>query len=489
MHSSRKDVSSIPENPFFHRGPIRDHRYFFGRTRETRQALRMLRYGQCVSIVGPRRIGETSLMFHLCDPVVQQASHLGDEHILVYVDCQGMGDVCEPLFYEGLWDETKRALAEREEADDWDEHISGFGEFREAMMTIQRKGYKPAFLLDEFESIALNPNLDQGLFSDLRSLVPTTVVYATASQYSLFDLTYADSGVLSSPFFNVFSEIHLGFLRPDETRKMVCGLLEMTGAENLFTELDLDFVFHMGGHYPFFVQCACYHLFEQKLERKDLTPADYETIQQHYAEDVEAHFRYAWINLDTSEKEAVKLVCEGRISQLDDRVKRQLERKCILHNDAVFSSAFTEFIQRQMTETEAKALVFLSYAREDEGKVEHLYQQLSDAGFKPWMDRKDILPGEMWKSRIRKAIQETDFFLVCLTDNSVSKRGFIQKEIKDALDIWREKLDSDIYLIPVRLEQCSIPESLRDFQWVNLFEKDGWTQLVTAIQVGMDRRA
>jgi hypothetical protein len=134
------------------------------------------------------------------------------------------------------------------------------------------------------------------------------------------------------------------------------------------------------------------------------------------------------------------------------------------------------------------AQIFLSYAREDEDKVKELYQRLSDAGFEPWMDKNDILPGEIWKSRIPQAIRESDFFLACLSGNSVNKRGWIQREIKDALDIWQEKLDSDIYLIPARLEDCEIPERLGDFQWVDLFEEDGWTRLVKAIQVGTERQ-
>jgi hypothetical protein len=137
----------------------------------------------------------------------------------------------------------------------------------------------------------------------------------------------------------------------------------------------------------------------------------------------------------------------------------------------------------------AAVQIFLSYAREDEERVETLYQKLSDAGFKPWMYKKDILPGEQWKSRIPQAIRHSDFFLVCLSANSVDKRGWIQKEIKEALDTWQEMLDSDIYLIPVRLEDCRVPERLSDFQWVNLFEKDGWTRLVEAIRVGIERRA
>ena len=136
----------------------------------------------------------------------------------------------------------------------------------------------------------------------------------------------------------------------------------------------------------------------------------------------------------------------------------------------------------------ATAQIFLSYAREDEEKVEKFYQKLSDAGFKPWMDKRDILPGERWQSSIREAIHRSDFFLACLSANSV-KRGFLQKEIRDALDIRQKMFEDDIYLIPVRLEDCGVPETVRDFQWVDLFEEDGWTRLVKAIRAGIEHRA
>jgi len=58
--------------------------------------------------------------------------------------------------------------------------------------------------------------------------------------------------------------------------------------------------------------------------------------------------------------------------------------------------------------------IFLSYARQDEEKVKNLYQKLSDEGFKPWMDTKDIIPGENWELAIQKAIRRSDFFFVCL---------------------------------------------------------------------------
>lgn len=80
------------------------------------------------------------------------------------------------------------------------------------------------------------------------------------------------------------------------------------------------------------------------------------------------------------------------------------------------------------------------------------------------------------------------FFLACLSTKSVEKRGYLQKEFKKALDLWQEKLDSDIYLIPVRLDECQVPEAFRDFQWANLYEKDGWWALLRAIQKGVGRQ-
>jgi hypothetical protein len=68
-------------------------------------------------------------------------------------------------------------------------------------------------------------------------------------------------------------------------------------------------------------------------------------------------------------------------------------------------------------------LVFLSYAREDEARVVALYDGLAAAGFKPWLDKKDILPGEKWELAIERALRQAKTILICLSPNSVSKRG------------------------------------------------------------------
>jgi uncharacterized protein YraI len=68
-------------------------------------------------------------------------------------------------------------------------------------------------------------------------------------------------------------------------------------------------------------------------------------------------------------------------------------------------------------------------------------------------------------------------FLVCLSQNAVTKEGYIQKEIRFALDVAEEKPEGTIFIIPAKLEECEIPERLAKWQWVNLFEKSGYDKL------------
>jgi hypothetical protein len=133
------------------------------------------------------------------------------------------------------------------------------------------------------------------------------------------------------------------------------------------------------------------------------------------------------------------------------------------------------------------ARLFLSYARHDYEQVRPIYLKLKEAGFNPWMDEENIFGGETFDLAIASAIKTADFFLFFLSPYSASRRGFLQREIKLALDQWQERMLSDIYLIPLRLEACETPEELSRFQCIDMFEEDGWRRLLGAIQEGLRR--
>lgn len=133
------------------------------------------------------------------------------------------------------------------------------------------------------------------------------------------------------------------------------------------------------------------------------------------------------------------------------------------------------------------ARIFLCYARKDEDIVTELHQKLSAAGLEPWMDTQNLLGGHPWREKIEKVIAESDLFLACISKNSINKRGFLQREIAVAIDLMSERLEDDIYLIPLRLEGCQIPARLSSFQCIDYFREDGWDRLLKSIRAGMDR--
>ncbi|NET40162.1 MAG: toll/interleukin-1 receptor domain-containing protein [Cyanothece sp. SIO1E1] len=134
--------------------------------------------------------------------------------------------------------------------------------------------------------------------------------------------------------------------------------------------------------------------------------------------------------------------------------------------------------------------IFLAHASADKEAVERLYHRLQQKGYQPWFDKVDLLPGQSWQAEILKAIKDSDIFIACLSQQSVSKEGYFQREFRMALNEMANKPPGQIYLIPLRLEDCPIPElrqeecgiRLTDYQWVNLFEPDGFERLARAIE-------
>jgi hypothetical protein len=115
--------------------------------------------------------------------------------------------------------------------------------------------------------------------------------------------------------------------------------------------------------------------------------------------------------------------------------------------------------------------VFVSYAREDSNSALRLYEDLKTrTDFQPWLDKEDLLPGQNWDLEIRKAIKNSRYFVALFSSTSVSKRGYVQREFRKAIDTLDEFPEGEIFAIPVRLDDCEIPyEKLRNIQYVDLF--------------------
>ncbi len=126
-------------------------------------------------------------------------------------------------------------------------------------------------------------------------------------------------------------------------------------------------------------------------------------------------------------------------------------------------------------------IVFLSYAKEDVKRIERIYANLKAAGYQPWMDTHDLKPGQDWKAALQLAISKCDAALICLSNNSVSKTGYIQVELREFFEQRKRRPEGSIFVIPVRLEPCTVPTSMAELHYADLFEAGGWDRVVASL--------
>jgi hypothetical protein len=126
--------------------------------------------------------------------------------------------------------------------------------------------------------------------------------------------------------------------------------------------------------------------------------------------------------------------------------------------------------------------IFLCHCSEDKPTVRDLCKRLQSDAFQPWLDERDILPARHWDEEIKDALAQCDAVVICLSKLFVRKEGFVQRELRYALERAEEKPDEAIFLIPVRLEQCEIPQKLRGLQYIDLFTDGGYAKLTDALR-------
>jgi len=119
--------------------------------------------------------------------------------------------------------------------------------------------------------------------------------------------------------------------------------------------------------------------------------------------------------------------------------------------------------------TQRKLKVFISYSSKDRIIVNALSEKLDSDGVDVWLDSNNLLPGQSWDIEIKKAINSSDVIIVCLSKSSTSREGFIQKELRYAVDLAFEKPEGTVFIIPARIEECNIPDSLRSWHYIDLF--------------------
>jgi hypothetical protein len=340
-------------NPFFHRGPIRQRGYFCERADEIARSLSLLRNDQNVALIGQRRIGKTSLLFHIADPAVFEAHglHRG-EHLFVYLDGTELGHLSPDEVLALLLDQLAATLSAAKGSIELGRAPPdglSYRDFREAILKVTEAGLKPIYLLDEFESLADNPYLGPRFFSGLRALSSQfDLSFVTASRESLLRLTYANAETLSSPFFNTFANLHLGLYTASEARRLVEILATHAGLD--LPSQSIERILGLAGPHPLLLQIAAFHAVELWGEQGWQADGDAEWRLRFMAE-AESHFEYYWRHLTHHARYALATLPLSHHDEAQREAIRQLEQACLICRNergyAYLSPAFEEFVRRQ----------------------------------------------------------------------------------------------------------------------------------------------
>lgn len=129
-----------------------------------------------------------------------------------------------------------------------------------------------------------------------------------------------------------------------------------------------------------------------------------------------------------------------------------------------------------MTENIKTFRIFLSHAKEDIREVRAIYKKLRMDGYNVWLDEANLLGGQSWEYEIRKAVKESDIVIVCLS-KIFNSQGYKQKEVRIAIEQAELQPEGTIYVIPTRLEECEVMESLKKWHWIDFFSEDGYEKL------------
>lgn len=147
--------------------------------------------------------------------------------------------------------------------------------------------------------------------------------------------------------------------------------------------------------------------------------------------------------------------------------------------------------QRFKFVSQNKPRVFIAYVQEDLRPAKKLDAAFEQHGFRPWLDKKKLMPGQNWPRAIETAIQTSDFFVACFSRRSTSKRGSFHSELRYPLTCAARVPLDEIFFIPVRLDGCTVPGLIsRRIQYVDLFPDwvAGVRKVIAVMQVQHEKR-
>ncbi len=355
-------------NPFDYGNPITQRQRFFGRKKELLRIQDAIQQMRCISIVGERRIGKSSLLKFLTLPELIQQNKLGKDYVLCFADLQGFEEISPQVFWKWILSELSEKLPEKlSEKVDNIVKVNGFDTLSLRSLFEQMAAKKIIFLFDEFETILENPEFPKSFYGHLRWLTQNcSVSFITATRRELI-YHCLDSDTKTSPFFNIFDNLVLRPFTAIECKNLVDHYLKDPGIK--FIDSEIEKLIEISGGYPAFLQTVSSFLFwTYQTESEDTEVKRWIYVEENFRTQLNSHSEYFWDKSEEEEKILLSLLTllgkgkdtfirEETIKSLYPRYKNDLltlyNRSLLLRDNGsyrLFSLIFAEWILNELTD-------------------------------------------------------------------------------------------------------------------------------------------
>ncbi len=336
--------STAFRTPFVLGKPIKNPADFYGRQDVLRQLFGLAKGGQLVSLVGEHRCGNTSVIYQMLVPEVQQQYLTPEEAegmVFAFVSAQLASEGPEALFRR-----IQRALRRA----DPDAHA----DYRVAPDTVWLEEYledlsdrnrRLVLLLDEFEVVA---DFDEAFWEWFEGLITHYDVSIVATTRQDLGEFRARSG-RGPQFFNMIRSVYIGSFSPETVEAFLADKTELTDFDFGAVRNELQ---ALAGRYPFYLQSAAAVLYLHGAMADVIDEDVMRTVRREYQSRVWALFDDAWHKLPDVEREALTwLVLGARPGGSDDlphvEALRSLERRGYVIDAEIFSEVFADFVKEQ----------------------------------------------------------------------------------------------------------------------------------------------
>lgn len=353
-------------NPYYNITSIDNPELFFNRSMDIESLLNSLFSGtpQCISIVGQRKIGKTSLVHHLTRPnTVNSFRFPTSNYLFLHFNCQKHPYALKSSndFYKALLNHlsTKvpnslRCIIPSPTLISNNEYIGQVWE--RVLKDFGKENFFIIVVFDEFgKAIAQEPLIRGGLFGSLRGYAQDNPNFAwitctRRSLQELFEESFEEYNISriqrrsESDFYNIAPVHPIGLFEETETLELVCSPASFQGVT--FSPEDVRSIISFGGNFPYFVQRACYHFFNAYMQEA----VQHKTILQRCIKESTSLWKDYWDKLDAKQQQILLEAASEHPVENSSYELESLKEAALIYEDSggilrPFSKEFGHFIQ------------------------------------------------------------------------------------------------------------------------------------------------